>query len=366
MKQAREQELKYLRELGVYGKVDERADVAKYCVTPIDTKWVDTDEAFEGKPMQIRSRIVAREFNSGDRPDLYAGTPPLEALKAIIFTVASHSPEFSLMHVDVSRAYSHAKAQRPVLVKLPAEDCSGKDVGKIGRLKKSKYGTRDIVSNWERDHLESWGYELGRSSRNLFHNRKKKTSGLTHGEGTKGGLLELKNQLESVYPINASIIGAGSAKSIKVLNRRIRWGKTGILYQHDPRHVDVLIKSLGFENGNTVQSPIIDYVKDENPVWFGLRTGQQAQISCGQMIVSQSNRADNIRRERIVPENVRSFRTQLSQIETTRSVLEGRDPSFRIRGHEFRSDGFFRLRLGWRQKCGNRQVRWSHSWDDTI
>ena len=75
MKQAREKELKYLRELGVHEKVDEHAAVAKYNVTPVDTKWVDTDKAFEGEPMQIRSRIVAREFKSGDRPDLYAGTP---------------------------------------------------------------------------------------------------------------------------------------------------------------------------------------------------------------------------------------------------------------------------------------------------
>ena len=45
MKRAREKELKYLRE---NGKIDERAGVA---------------------------RIVAREFKSGDRPDLYAGTP---------------------------------------------------------------------------------------------------------------------------------------------------------------------------------------------------------------------------------------------------------------------------------------------------
>ena len=41
----------------------------------------------------------------GDMPALYAGTSPLEALKAIISTAASHSPEFSLMHFDVSRAY---------------------------------------------------------------------------------------------------------------------------------------------------------------------------------------------------------------------------------------------------------------------
>ena len=99
-----------------------------------------------------------------------AGTLPLEALKAIISIAASHSPEFSLMHVDVSRVYFHAKARRTVLVKLPAEDCSGNDRGKIGLLKKSMYGTRDAASNWEetgKRHLENWGYELARSSRNL-------------------------------------------------------------------------------------------------------------------------------------------------------------------------------------------------------
>ena len=51
-------------------KVDEHAVVITYNVTTIDTKWVDTDKALEGEPMQIRSRIVVREFKSGDRPDL--------------------------------------------------------------------------------------------------------------------------------------------------------------------------------------------------------------------------------------------------------------------------------------------------------
>ena len=53
------------------------------------------------------------------------------------------------MHVDVSRAYFYAKAQRLVLVKFAVEDCSGKDKGKI---------------NWERDwqgHLEKLGIRAG-------------------------------------------------------------------------------------------------------------------------------------------------------------------------------------------------------------
>ena len=27
------------------------------------------------------------------------------------------------------------------------------------------------------------------------------------------------------------------------------------MYQHDPRHIDVLVKDLGLENGNSVQTP---------------------------------------------------------------------------------------------------------------
>ena len=124
IKEAREKELKYLRKLGVNEKVDERAAVAKYNVTPVDTKWVDTDIALEGGAGANPFTNCCWKFKFGDRPDLYAGALPLEAFKAILCIAASHSPEFSLMHVDVSCAYFHARAQRPVLVKLPAEeDC---------------------------------------------------------------------------------------------------------------------------------------------------------------------------------------------------------------------------------------------------
>ena len=51
------------------------------------------------------------------------------------------------MHVDVSRAYFHSKAHWPVLVRLPADDRTRKDEGKIGLLKKNMYGTSDAASN---------------------------------------------------------------------------------------------------------------------------------------------------------------------------------------------------------------------------
>ena len=86
MTEALEKELMYLRELGVYEKVDERAAVTKCNFTPVDTKWVDIDKAFEGEPRQIRSHIVAREFKSGDRSDLCAVTLSYPSLRVTVQT----------------------------------------------------------------------------------------------------------------------------------------------------------------------------------------------------------------------------------------------------------------------------------------
>ena len=68
---------------------------------------------------------------------MYAGIPPLEPLKAITSIAVNHKETLSIMHVDVSRAYFHAKAQRPVLKRLPVEDRMGTDARKVGLMKKS-------------------------------------------------------------------------------------------------------------------------------------------------------------------------------------------------------------------------------------
>ena len=56
-------------------KVDEQAAAAKSVqLAPIEL----LDKAFEGEPLQVRARTVAREFESGSRLDLYARTSPVE------------------------------------------------------------------------------------------------------------------------------------------------------------------------------------------------------------------------------------------------------------------------------------------------
>ena len=47
-------------------------------------KWIDTKPVVEKEPMHVRSRLVVREFAIGTGPDMYAGTPAMEALKDVL------------------------------------------------------------------------------------------------------------------------------------------------------------------------------------------------------------------------------------------------------------------------------------------
>ena len=76
-------------------------------------------------------------------------------------------------------------------------------------------------------------------------------------------LVEFERKMTSVYSIKAKIISYGSPKNIKTLNRRLHWRRRGIVYQHDPRHVDVLVQDLGLEHGNSVQTPATPDVMEE-------------------------------------------------------------------------------------------------------
>ena len=61
--------------------------------------------------------------------------------------------------------------------------------------------------------------------------------------------------MTGVYPIRAKVICFGLSESIKTLNISLHWRRRGIVYQHHPRHVDVLVKDLRLEHGNSVQTP---------------------------------------------------------------------------------------------------------------
>ena len=94
----------------MHEKIDKRSALESFKVAPVDTKWIDTNKPFEEEPMQIRSRLVEREFESKTRPDLHAGTAPMEERKAILSVTANHKEKFSIMHIDVFHAYFWARS----------------------------------------------------------------------------------------------------------------------------------------------------------------------------------------------------------------------------------------------------------------
>ena len=77
-----------------------------------------------------------------------------------------------MMYADESRAYSYAKAVRPVYVNLPDEDRAEGDEQMCGRLMMSMYGTRDAAINWAAEYTDTLikdGCRRGEANICLFH-----------------------------------------------------------------------------------------------------------------------------------------------------------------------------------------------------
>merc|ERR1712079_981400 len=132
----------------------------------IQVRWIDINKGDEKNP-NIRCRLVAKDYNTEEKPELFAGTPPLEALRIICSEAATKGIEDKVIMVnDVSRAFFYAKAIRPAWIELPAEDYNEEDEAEdhVGLLEMSLYGTRDAAQNWQttvEEHLKSLGFKQG-------------------------------------------------------------------------------------------------------------------------------------------------------------------------------------------------------------
>ena len=80
VKQARIEEMEEFRKHKVYKKVTVKECWDKTGREPIGVKWVDVNKGDNSSP-DYRSRLVAQEIKTDKREDLFAATPPLEAIK---------------------------------------------------------------------------------------------------------------------------------------------------------------------------------------------------------------------------------------------------------------------------------------------
>ncbi len=241
--------------MGVYEKVpiQECWDVTG--ADPISVRWVDINKGDTLCP-NYRSRLVAREFNTSDKPEWYAATPPSETLRIMLSKLASNR-KAKLMYADVSRAYFYAPAVRPVYVQIAAEDVEPGDEGLVGRLKMSMYGTRDAAANWAAEYgatLVAAGYVQGISSPCIFHNAQHDSTIMVHGDdfvgvGNPVELGRIRAALEDKYKLKVETLSGDKAdvQEVKILNKIIRWTDRGIELEADPRHAEIVVRELGLE-----------------------------------------------------------------------------------------------------------------------
>ena len=94
------------------------------------------------------------------------------------------------------------------------------------------------------------------------------------------------------------------------------------MYQHDRRHVDVLLKDLGLQHVNSVQTLAQHDVTDEEPEPLGPNAVQQVQVvSCMTLVLQSISSSHNIHRERVVSMNVKPYTAEPCQIEEARQIF---------------------------------------------
>jgi len=236
----------------------------------ITTKWVDTNKGDSDNP-NCRARLVGRELAFKKRTDLFAATPPLEALRMMVSLVAcrqgSRNPKdrFILMTNDVKRAYFYAPATRPIYITIPEEDWEEGDEGMVGKLNLSLYGTRDAAMNWAKtytDYMKSLGFVVGRSNPCNFHHPQREISCTVHGDdftsaGREEDLKWLDRQLQKKFEIKTEFLGPNEEhmKEVRVLNRVLRWEPDGIQYEPDQRHAEQVLETLEMVDCKGVTTP---------------------------------------------------------------------------------------------------------------
>ena len=285
VKEARGEEIQFVKDFGVYVKVPAAQAVGK---TKVSIKWVDINKG-DAKHPEYRSRLVGRELKKWDpfMSGTFAATPPTESLRFMLSNFMTmrfktrQRKQLTLGVLDVSRAHFHPPAEREVYIDLPAEDA---EPGMVGLLKKTIYGTRDAAAQWEKfygDVFEAAGFKTGLFSPCLFHNPERDVSVWVHGDdmlllGERAEVDRLEQELRKHMLLKRrALLGwrPDEDKSISVLNRIIELhesydgGGRALTYEPDPRHVEIAVKAMGLDSASakSVGTPAIksqDFLDD--------------------------------------------------------------------------------------------------------
>ena len=143
----------------------------------------------------------------------------------------------------------------------------------VGKLVRCAYGTRDAGAIWEdtyRGALEQMGFVSGIASPCCFFHPDRQLHLVVHGDdftslGIQADLDWMETELAKHFELKIrGRLGENCTgpQQIRILNRIVTLTPEGLIYEADPRHVDLLGQSLGLSASNSVLTP---GVKDPTP-----------------------------------------------------------------------------------------------------
>ncbi|CAE8634939.1 unnamed protein product [Polarella glacialis] len=231
---------------------------------PVRTKWIDHNKGDRANP-DVWCRLVACQYNQHKDAELYAATPPLEALRFLISAAATSTTrtglgeagrarravQRKLLFIDARRAYFNA-----VSTTLTYD-------GMCGMLNKCMYGTRDTARRWEEtysQHLLDLGFVQGRASPCCWSHSTRDIQLVVHGDdftfiGVDVDLNWIQSALALKFEIKVRGLlggGAGDVQEMHILKHAVQWTKHGITYEADQRHAELIIKEFGLATANSV------------------------------------------------------------------------------------------------------------------
>jgi len=269
--EARKVEIGYVHVKKVWTKIPRRVAVANGWKI-IKTRWIDINKG-DSKNPNYRSRFVGKEFNNGAEDNLFAATPPLEALRLLVSELATeHEDEKEndnvMMVNDVARAFFEAWTERDICIELPDEDREEGEGDMVGKLQKSLYGTRDAAANFQKQVtkvMRKLGFKAGKFNPCTFMHKDRKIKTIVHGDdfiskASREDAKWLKKKLEENFEIKTKVIGNGDKEQSeeRILNRVIRVTAGGWEYEADQRHADIIIDALNLNGAKPVQTPSED------------------------------------------------------------------------------------------------------------
>ena len=262
---ARAEEVEFMEGLVVWERSSWEECLSATGRPPVSTRWVDVNKGRDGR-VEIRSRLVARDFKvkgDGREFEVFAAMPPLEA-KRILFRMAAlagsvkgdpQKGAVKLMFIDIKKAHLNGKLREDefAYVQLPEEAGGG-----VGRLRRWLYGMRPAASAWEEEYSDTVvtaGFMRGKSAPTVFWNPRSDARLVVWGDdftvlGRDGDLREFRDELSKKYSVKVrAVLGPepGDDKETRILNRKLTWGDSGLIYEGDEQHVKTIIAGMGLQ-----------------------------------------------------------------------------------------------------------------------